>query len=119
MDRAMAFTKNFCANQDCPKHTTYSGGEMVYSVERRAFFCKDCFHIPAVFNSGKNLWEFTTTHFNGEQIHVKSLAHLRQLERQYGCSNHAANNMESRWNEPPATRQAPMPRQLAEMIQGR
>jgi len=90
-----------CANSQCPKHTEPRGGEFIYSREKREWFCKDCFYIPTVFNEGKNLWEFTTTHFNGEAIHVKSLSHLRELERQYGCSNHAANHMESQWNDPP------------------
>jgi hypothetical protein len=62
-----------------------------------------------VFEAGKNLWDFTTTHFNGERVHVKSLNHLRQLEKKFGCSNVAANNMSSRWNATPP----PLPRPAA------
>lgn len=108
----------YCANENCPKHTVKSGGEFIYSMEKRAFYCKDCFHTPAIMNPGKNLWEFTTTHFTGEPVHVKSLAHLRQLEKQYGVSNHAANHMESGWSTPPPVKQAPMNRHLAELLRG-
>lgn len=111
--------KQTCANSECPKHEVPSGGRFIYSAERKAWFCEDCFHVPVVFNEGKNLWEFTTTHFNGQPVHVRSLSHLRELEKQYGCSNHAANNMESNWNVPPPMRRAPMPRELAELVGGR
>lgn len=110
--------RNYCANPQCPKHTTYSGGEFVYSNEKRAFFCKDCFYTPAIMNPGKNLWEFTTTHFTGQPIHVKSLNHLRELEKQYGVSNHAANHMERQWNCPPPVRERPMHPKLAELLRG-
>lgn len=93
--------KQYCANESCPKHTVASGGRFIYSREQSKFFCEDCFHIPAVLNSAKNLWDFTTTHLDGNPIHVRSLEHMRQLEKQFGVSNHAANHMESQWNSPP------------------
>lgn len=108
----------YCANGDCPKHLSRSGGEFIYSAEKRAFFCKDCFNVPTVFNAGKNLWEFTTTHFNGQRVEVKGLAHLRQLEKEYGCSNHSANNMESGWSTPPPMRERPMHPRIAELLRG-
>lgn len=109
-----------CANGDCPKHTIHTGGEFIYSAEKRAWFCKDCFYVPTVLNPGKNLWEFTTTHLTGQPVQVKGLAHLRQLEREHGVSSHAANNMESSWNSPPPPRRGPeLPRQLQDMIRGR
>lgn len=97
----------FCANEDCPKHTVGSGGRFIYSREQGKFFCEDCFHIPAVMNDGKRLWDFTTTHLNGEPIHVKSLSHLRQLEKQFGVSSHAANYEQSNWNTPPPIKRHP------------
>jgi len=109
-----------CGNVDCWKHTEQSGGEFIYSRERREWFCKDCFNIPAVLSPGKNLWDFTTTHITGKPVHVTSLAHLRQLEKQYGCSSHIANNESKNWSTPPPVKQGPaLPRQLAEMIRER
>ena len=105
-----------CGNPDCPKHHTNCGGEFMYSREKRDWFCKDCFYVPAVLNPGKNLWEFTTSHFTGQPIQVKGLEHLRQLEKEYGCSNHVANNMEKNWSTPPPVRERALPRELAEMI---
>lgn len=95
-----------CAMDGCTKHLERRGGGFVWSREKNALFCTDCFRAMngnnTVFNSGKNLWEFTTTHFNGERVHVRNLTHLRELEKRFGCSNWAANNMESRWNETPS-----------------
>lgn len=95
-----------CAMEGCPKSLEHKGGGFIFSREKNAFFCEDCYRLMAgnqtIFNAGKNLWEFTTTHFNGEKIHVRNLSHLRQLEKQYGCSNHAANFMEGQWSTPPS-----------------
>jgi hypothetical protein len=112
----MAYVKTYCANSTCPKHTKYTGGRFVYSSEKRAFFCEDCFHVPMVLNSAKNLWEFTTTHFTGYPVHVKDLAHLRQLEKEHGCSSHAANNMESNWSVPPPVKPWSPPKELRDFM---
>lgn len=91
-----------CANVSCPRHTDYAGGR--FRFVRGEWFCHECADMAGtgvVFNTGKNLWDFTTTHFNGHAVHVKSLAHLRELEREHGCSNHAANHMERNWDTPP------------------
>lgn len=110
----------FCANEGCPKHLTKCGGAFIYSRERQAFFCKDCFQAaPPVLADCKDRWNFTTTHFTGQPIEVKGLNHLRQLEKQYGCSNHAANNMERNWSTPPPVRSIPLHPKLAEMIRDR
>jgi hypothetical protein len=106
-----------CSNTECPKHTEYKGGHFIYSPERKAWFCDECFRSRPVLNDGRALWDFTTTHFNGEPIHVTSLAHLRQLEQQYGCSNHAANNMEKNWNSPPPEKKWVPPPGLAKIMQ--
>jgi hypothetical protein len=108
-----------CANPNCAKHFERHGGEFVYSLERKAFFCKDCFHVPMVWNEGENRWHFTTTHFNGERIEVKSLAHLRSLEKQYGCSSHAANYDQKNWSTPPPVRPMPVDRELMDRMNGR
>lgn len=95
-----------CANPNCIKHLEKRGGQFVYSKERNAWFCEDCFKYgDMVMNGAKNLWDFTTTHFNGEKVHVRSLSHLRELEKQYGCSSHAANHMEKQWGVPPSVRE--------------
>ena len=108
--------RTMCRNRRCPKHTVYTGGEFIYSSERKAFFCKECFRVPAIMNGAKNLWEFDTTHFNGEKIHVRNAAHLQQLEKQYGVSNHAFHNDEAHWDIPPSSRPEPMNPELKHML---
>jgi hypothetical protein len=109
----MAFQKSFCANPGCRWHTEEKGGHFTYSPIRRGMFCDDCFNAPPpVLNPGKNLWNYTTTHFNGERIEIKDGAHLDRLCRQFGVSNQARENMESHWNDSPSVRPQP---QNAEM----
>lgn len=112
----MAFAKTYCSNSQCERHTVYTGGRFIYSAEKRAFFCEDCFSVPLIMNSAKNLWQFTTTHFTGEKIQVKGLAHLRQLEKEYGCSSHAANYEERHWDTPPPVKPWSPPKELAEFM---
>lgn len=92
----------FCSNPDCRWHTESRGGRFV--LRDGKWFCQDCFYQRPVMNDGKNLWDFETTHFNGQRTHVKSLADLRRLERQYGVRSVAANMEERRWAEPPRGR---------------
>jgi hypothetical protein len=117
----MAYQRTMCANENCPKHSVYSGGEFVYSTVARAFFCKDCFRIKPVMNDGatEGRWNFTTTHFNGHRIEVKGLRHLRELEKEFGCSNHAANHEERNWSTPPPVRPFPVDRELESRLDGR
>lgn len=93
----MAFEKQFCANDKCPKHRIHTGGLFRFRVSDRKTFCDDCFRVEVQLNGARNLYEFTTTHLNGEPIHVRDKAHLRQLERQFGVSHHQLNNMERNW----------------------
>lgn len=108
--------RTMCANPRCPKHTTYSGGEFIYSNERKDFFCKECFSVPAILNGCKNLWEFDTTHFNGEKIHVRDARHLQELEKQYGVSNQAFHNDQAHWDIMPSVREQPMNPELARFL---
>ena len=87
----------FCANPNCPKHTVHTGGKFRVRLEDRKTFCEDCYCPVVVANSGKNLWDFTTTHFDATPVHVRSLAHLRELEKKHGVSNHAANYETRNW----------------------
>lgn len=84
----------YCADEDCVKHTEHRGGRFRYSVAEGKTYCEECFGLHMIHNDGKNLWDFTTTHFTGSPVHVKNLGHLRQLERQHGVSNQLANNYE-------------------------
>jgi hypothetical protein len=93
--------RTFCGNESCVKATEYSGGRFRYDTETKKFFCEDCFAIHAGLNPCKDLWNFSTTHFNGHKIEIKGLKHLDQLCRQFGVSNHARENMERNWNTPP------------------
>lgn len=88
--------QTYCVNPECPKHSQYRGGK--FRLIGGKWYCSDCAEWAGVLpNSGKNLWDFTTTHLTGQPIHVKSLNHLRQLEREHGVSSHAANYMERNW----------------------
>jgi hypothetical protein len=113
----MPFQKMYCADPGCRWHTESKGGEFVFSAERGGFYCPECFRAgPPVMNSAKNLWDFTTTHFNGEKIHVRDAAHLQRLEKQFGVSNQAFHNDHAHWDIPPSSRPEPMNAELARFI---
>jgi hypothetical protein len=81
----------FCSNENCILHTRHTGGK--FRMIQGKWYCYDC--APEVMpGTARNLWDFTTTHFDGNRVHVKNLAHLRQLEKKFGVSNQLANNME-------------------------
>jgi len=86
----------YCSNPSCPKHTVHSGGK--FKLVNKQWFCSECAgNAGAIMNPGKNLFDFVTTHFDGTPVHVKGLGHLRQLEKKFGVSNHAANYDERHW----------------------
>jgi hypothetical protein len=95
----MAFMEQMrCANLSCIKSEQHRGGR--YRFIGGKWYCQECAEwagTGAVMNPGKNLWDFTTTHFNGHPVRVKSLQHLRTLEKQFGVSNHAANFDTRHW----------------------
>ena len=105
-----------CANPDCRWHKEVRGGAFQYSAERHGFFCEDCFFVKPLLDDCKNLWEFDTTHFNGERIHVKDRNHLDLLCKQFGVSNHARENDRSNWDTPPSVRPQPMNPELSRML---
>lgn len=87
----------YCANPECVKHTERRGGKFRVRPSDGATFCEDCWWNAGTPEPGKDRWNFVTTHFDGTPVHVKGLAHLRQLEKQHGVSNHAANFDERHW----------------------
>ena len=87
--------KTMCASESCKRHTEYTGGK--FRLVNGQWYCHDCWGMTGSANPAKNLWDFTTTHFDGKPTHVKSLAHLHQLEKQYGVSNFAANYDQGKW----------------------
>lgn len=95
----MAYQKTYCSEPTCIKHLEYRGGR--FRNFNGKWFCEDCAEIQGVMNAGKDLWNFTTKHLNGEPIKIKNLAHLRQLEKQFGVSNQAANYDERHWDVTP------------------
>lgn len=105
-----------CATVGCPKNLEHRGGEFIYSRERNAFFCKDCFHIPAVLDDCKELYTFQTRHLNGELIQVNGKRHLMQLEKAYGVSHHQLNNEQRHWSDPPSHRPEPMNPELERLL---
>lgn len=96
-----------CSNPKCGKHTEYMGGKFRYDVAEKKFYCEDCFGIFSVKNEGLNLWDYSTTHFDGHKRYIGSLANMRKLEKEFGVSNQAANYRESNWKNPPADKRAP------------
>jgi len=106
---------SYCANPDCRWNKELKGGKFIYSHRFKGFICEDCGFLP-VPSECKDLWNFTTTHFNGQPIEVKGLNHLRQLEKQFGVSNHAANYERRNWNTPPSVRPHPMNPELERML---
>lgn len=93
----MAIEPQFCANKNCIKHTEHRGGVFRFKVSTGETFCEDCFRPGVQMNPGMELYDFTTTHLNGERIHVRGKAHLQQLERKFGVSHQQLNNMERNW----------------------
>lgn len=88
----------FCSNTDCIKSKEYSGGR--FKLVGGKWYCLECAEwagTGAIMNGAKNLWDFTTTHFNGQPIHVKNGKHLDQICRQFGVSNFARENYERSW----------------------
>lgn len=113
----MAYQTTYCADPGCRWHTEVKGGHFNYSAERKGFYCDDCFNAaPPVLDGCKNLWDFTTTHFNGEKIHVTDGAHLDRLCKQFGVSNHAREHYKSNWDTPPSVRPQPMNPELARFL---
>ena len=105
-----------CATEGCPKNLEHRGGHFIYSREDRCFYCEDCFSIPKIMNDCAELYNFTTTHLNGEKIHVQGKQHLMRLERQYGVSHQQLNNMERNWDQPSSHRPEPMHPELERLM---
>jgi hypothetical protein len=99
----------YCATKDCRWHTEKKGGG--FEMRDGELYCEDCIDArrygDVIGTTCANLHHFTTTHFNGHPIEVRNLGHLRSLEKQYGCSNHVANNDQKNWSTPPPVRPHP------------
>lgn len=70
------------------------------------WLCTECANEWVIAEPGKDLWNFTTLNIAGkpEPVHVKSLNHLRRLEREHGVVSVAANYESSNWDKPPRGR---------------
>ena len=103
----MAYKKSMCSNPACEKHAVYSGGEFIYSAERKGFFCKDCFYTGSrlLSNNAKSAFDFETTAITGKPIHVESMQHLQRLEKEHGCSSVVLNCDRSNWGSPKQPRE--------------
>ena len=88
----------FCANENCLKHTEHCGGRFIFNSKDGKTYCADCHRVRVVMNDGRNLYDFTTTHFDGSLVHVRSKLHLRECERKYGVSSCVANMEQSHWD---------------------
>lgn len=99
--------RTYCANKSCPKHTTYSGGQFIYSAEKRAFFCSDCFYEagPVLPNMAKSAFDFVTSTITGKPIRVEGINHLQRLEKEHGCSSVVLNCDRSNWGAPKQPRE--------------
>lgn len=115
----MASRGMYCMNPDCRWHTEKKGGSFTYSMERRGLICDECERFPSLPSDCKERWNFTTTHFNGRPIEVKGRAHLQQLEKQFGVSNHALNYDQRNWDSPPPVKPHSVDRELMSRLDGR
>ena len=87
----------FCANENCVKSREHRGGRFRFRPSDGKTYCEECFRVEVQMNGARNLWDFETTHFTGERVHVRSRTHLDQLCKQHGVSNFARENMERSW----------------------
>jgi len=103
----MAYQKTYCANPSCPKHSAYSGGEFIYSAEKKGFYCTDCFRngSAALPNVAKSAFDFVTSTITGKPDHVESMQHLQRLEKEHGCSSVVLNCDRSNWGRPKMPRE--------------
>jgi hypothetical protein len=85
----------YCSNTSCKKSSTHMGGK--FRLIAGQWYCMDCSPNMDVLSPAKNLWDFSTTHFNGHPVHVKSRSHLDQLCKTHGVSNHARENYTRNW----------------------
>lgn len=98
--------RTMCGNPACPKHTTYSGGQFIYSPTRKAFFCSDCFYeAPVLPSVAKSAFDFVTSTITGKPIRVESMQHLQRLEKEHGCSSVVLNCDRSNWDHPKQPRE--------------
>lgn len=88
----------FCADESCIKHTEHRGGRFLYSSADGKTYCEDCYGLHTVREPGKNLWDYYTTHLDGQKRYIGSLQNMRKLEREFGVSNQAANNDVRNWS---------------------
>ena len=88
----------YCADEGCVKHTEHRGGRFLYSVSEKKTFCEDCYGLHIVKTPGRNMWDYYSTHFDGTPRYIGSLQNMRKLEKQFGVSNQAANNMTKNWD---------------------
>ncbi len=62
------------------------------------WLCRGCHYSPAMHGQ---VFPFVTTHINGRPVKVRSLWHLRKLEREYGVQSVAFNQDEKSFRDPP------------------
>jgi len=85
----------FCENPRCPR-SSESGGR--FRLVGGKWLCyPGCAENTDVLTPGKNLWDYSTTHFDGKPTYIGSLANMRRLEKLHGVSNVAANFSERNW----------------------
>lgn len=92
----------YCANEECRWNKRHKGGRFVFFAGKP--YCEECANLHYTLNDCRNLWEFETTHLGGGKVQVKSLSHMRQLEKEHGVQSVAANWDSKNWDSPPQTR---------------
>lgn len=98
----MAIEPQFCANKNCIKHTEHRGGVFRFKVATRETFCEDCFRPAVQLDGCRELYDIVTTHVNGERMHIRGKAQMREVEKKYGVSHHISNNDQKNWGPPSA-----------------
>ncbi len=74
-----------------------SGGRFRFVREGEYVHTPKCDTPQQLRDGAKNLWDFSTRHINGEQVHVGRLKEMRRLEREHGVVSRVANYSENNW----------------------
>ena len=96
----------YCGNPDCRWSKERKGGRFHFRDGK--WLCEDCVQLCYQLNPGKNLWAFETLNIGSDPnkgpVQVKSLNHLRQLEKEHGVVSVAANFDSKHFDAPPENR---------------
>jgi hypothetical protein len=75
-----------------------SGGRFRFVREGRYVHTPNCDRAPLHRDDAKDLWGFTTSHFDpNNPVTVRSARHMSSLEKEYGVISRVHNYNEQNW----------------------